>query len=176
MTKRDYLYRRIFYTLALLPVLWVEDLLFLSFQPFGVGASLLPLAVGCAAALEGATFGAGYGLLAGVFLGAQNPASAGVYLFALSALGFLCGLLHHGMKHPMAACLVVAPLCLLALSLGRTLVLALLGGDPLALLRLGGLECLTSLLFLPFIAALFWLCRYQTRHLRPALEPERSEP
>lgn len=177
MRKREVIYRRILYGLALLPLLLLEEVLFLPFRPLGVGVCLLPLAVGCAAAMEGASFGAGYGLYAAVFLTAQNPGSGGAYLFALSALGFLCGLLSEGGRNPLASALLTAPLCLLGLSLGRILVFAIGGAALLPLLRLAGAEFLTSILFLPLPVALYWLCRHQTRHLRPSvLETERSSP
>lgn len=167
MMKRDHLFLWLRYGLALLPLLILEHLWFSHLLRFGVGPGLLPLAVGAAAVLEGPAFGAGYGLYAGIFLSLNHPGSAWAYLFALSLLGFLCGYLRQGLHQNFIGCLICGAAALCCLNLGRVLVYWMGSqAQVLPLLRLAGLEVLTSLLFFPLVYLLLRLCRPKGKGLR----------
>lgn len=158
MTTQDFTIKWLAYTLALLPV-WFLDAFFLSrFPVFGVCPMLLPLCAAAVATLEGAAAGAGFGLAVGVLFEASVstllPGSM-IFLFALLGLG--CGLLsQYGLRQDFWGHLICSTLWLLGIDALRIFARLSLGGEALrAMFPLAGREILWSLCFTPLVYLLF---------------------
>lgn len=158
MTTRDHIIKWLAYTLALLPVWFLDAFLLSHFPLFGVRPVLLPLCAAAVATLEGATAGAGFGLAVGVLFDAMAPdliPGCMILLFALLGLG--CGLLaQYVLRQDLVGCFLCSALALVALDALRIGVRLLMGSAPLsAMLELAGKEILWSLCFVPLVYLVF---------------------
>ena len=73
MTTKDFAVKWLAYSLALLPIWFLEDFFLSRYPLFGVKPMLLPLCAIAVATLEGATAGAGFGLGVGMLFDAMVP-------------------------------------------------------------------------------------------------------
>ena len=70
MTRRDLIHKWLVYALGLLPLWLLDDYILPRYPLFGVTPMLLPVAAAAVAVLEGAYAGAGFGMAAGMAIGA----------------------------------------------------------------------------------------------------------
>ena len=84
MTTKDFFIKWLAYTLALLPLWFLQELLLSRYPLMGVKPMLLPLCTVAVATLEGALGGAGFGLGVGLLFDAS---SAGALEAMLSVAG-----------------------------------------------------------------------------------------
>lgn len=154
------------YLLALLPLLFLDYLLFPRLPFPAVRPFLLPLAVTQLALREGPTAGAAYGLLLGFFstLLGGDP----VLLFLMTLLGFLLGLItNERLQSDFFPALIAAIGGYLTLSLLRMAYLALRDGVSFfALFRIALPEFLFSLPFFPLVYLCYHLAAKQRRKRR----------
>ncbi len=166
MFRRGLLSHALPYLLALLPLMFLDYMLFprLPFpfaRPF-----LLPLAVSQLALREGPTAGAAYGLLVGLvntFLGGE------AFLLTLfTLLGFLLGLITNERLQSSFFPALLAAICgYLSLSLVRMALLALRDGVSFfALFHIALPEFLFSLPFFPLVYLFYHLAARSRRHRR----------
>ena len=162
MTTRDFCIKWLAYTLALLPVWFLESFVLSGFPLFGVKPMLLPLCAVAVATLEGALAGAGFGLGVGLLFDAAVAGTPGAMIFLMTLLGFGVGLLaQYVLRQDFVGCFLCAVLALCLID-GLRIALRLLRGVAPAgvLLTLAGKEILWSLCFTPVIYLLFrWVFR-----------------
>jgi len=163
MTTQNFTIKWLAYTLALLPVWFLDAYLLSRFPLWGVCPMLLPLCAMAVATLEGAAGGAGFGLAVGVLFDATTPSllpGAMTLLFALLGLG--CGLLaQYALRQDLVGHLICSALALLAIDGLRIAARLLLGRRELgAMVSLAGREILWSLCFVPLVYLIFrWVFR-----------------
>lgn len=145
------------YALALLPLLFLEGLVFwrISFplaHPF-----LLPFAISMVSSREGVIAGAGYGLLVGFFALLLGHGSS--MLFLCSLVGAVVALLfERGLQQGFFGCLFGGMVSSLLLALLRMLRLSLWKGASFwDLMSIAAPEFLWSLLFFPLVYGLYLL-------------------
>lgn len=157
MTTRDFCIKWLVYGLALLPV-WVAEVFVFSRYPIlGIKPMLLPLAAVAAAALEGASGGAGFGLFVGILFDASQGGVPGVFTLALTGLGLCTGLLcRYFLRQNLVGCFLCSAMTLCAIDALRVIARLLARTAPLdLLLTLAGKEILLSLCFVPLVYLMF---------------------
>lgn len=145
------------YTLALLPVWFLEAYVLPRYPLFGVSPMLLPLAVVVVGVLEGAAGGAGFGVAVGALCSAVYAGSDGLILIGLCLIGLGCGALsQYVLRRDLLGCFLCSLLGLGLLDFCR-IALRMAGGerDWMAMLSLAGREILWSLVFVAPVYALF---------------------
>ena len=144
------------YTLALLPVWFLEAYVLSRVPLWGVSPMLLPLAAVAVAVLEGASGGAGFGVAVGVLCGAVYG-TGGLIVLGMCLIGLGCGLLtQYVLRRDLLGCLLCAVLGLGLVDVARV-VMRMAGGerDLPAMLSLAGREILWSLVCVAPVYALF---------------------
>ena len=162
MTRQDFFIKWGVYALALLPVWLCEQFVLNRVPVLGVAPMLLPLAAVCAAVLEGAAAGAGFGLFVGVLCDAVYFNTDGAMTIGLCLIGAGAGALaQYVLRQNLLGCLLcsLAGLCLI--DAVRILARLLTGSAPLpAMLSLAGREILWSMAFVfPVYALFLWVFR-----------------
>lgn len=157
MTTRDFCIKWLAYGLALLPVWFLEAFLFSRYPILGLKPMLLPLAAVAAASLEGASGGAGFGLVVGILFDAYQGRIPGLFTLALTGLGLCTGLLcRYFLRQNLMGCFLCSAMTLCAIDALRVLARLLAGVAPLPLLlALAGKEILCSLCFVPLVYLVF---------------------
>ena len=162
MTQRDKIIQWTAYTVALMLVAGVQQLILSRFPVFHVVPVLLPLALCACAALEGPQAGAGFGIAVGIFMTAA--AGGGFWRLAVcSAAGFLCGLItRFGLPQPLLGHLVCCSLVMGIRTVWCVVSRLVSGSAGLAiLLRVAVPEFLWSMVFaLP----VYFLFRFVCEH------------
>ena len=157
MTRHDFMIKWGVYTLALLPVWFLEAFVLPRYPLFGVSPMLLPLAVVVVGVLEGAAGGAGFGVGVGALCSAVYTGSDGLILLGLCLIGLGCGALsQYVLRRDLLGCFLCALLGLCLLDFCR-IALRMAGGerDWMAMFSLSGREILWSLVFVAPVYALF---------------------
>lgn len=158
MTTRDHIIKWLAYTLALLPVWFLETFLLSRFPLWGVRPMLLPVCAAAVATLEGAAAGAGFGLGVGILFDAMTPdLIPGSMTLLLALLGLGCGLLaQYALRQDLIGHLICSALTLSAVDALR-IALRLAAGvaGPGAMAGVAGKEILWSLCFVPGVYLLF---------------------
>ena len=158
MTTRDFCIKWLAYTLALLPVWFLESFVLSGFPLYGVKPMLLPLCAVAVAVLEGAMAGAGFGLGVGLLFDASvSGILPGAMIFLMALLGLGVGLLsQYVLRQDLVGCFLCAALALCAIDALRVALRLLMGLAPAeVLLTLAGKEILWSLCFTPVVYLLF---------------------
>jgi len=107
VTRRNQLYKWFVYTLALLPVWWLDAFVLSRFPIFGVTPILLPVAAVCAGVLLGVAGGAGFGLYAGLIWAAAYAGGQGGRVLMLTLAGMIAGALaQHALAQSLPGCLL----------------------------------------------------------------------
>lgn len=158
MTRDAFLFKWFWYTMAALPVWMVEDLIFSRLSILGVSPVLLPLTAVAVAVLEGATAGAGFGLLIGLWWAAALPGPHSSSIIIVVLMGLISGLIsQYRLSQSYTGCLLCSAVSLLLLSVARILQHLFSGTASLAvLLKIALPELLVSLLF---VAPIYILIR-----------------
>ena len=162
MTTKDFLIKWLAYTLALLPVWFLQEFLLSRYPLFGVKPMLLPLCAVAVATLEGSLGGAGFGVGVGLLFDAAVASVPGASILLMTLLGLGTGLLaQYVLRQDLIGCFLCSVLALSALDLLRIWVRLLARSAPLgAMLEVAGREVLWSLCFVPVIYLLFrWVFR-----------------
>ena len=137
------------YTVALLLLLFVSGGIFARFPLLGSVPDCLPVAIAFVAVLEGRFFGSVYGMGAGLLV-TLTHAGHGSGMILLGALigMFAGGWYERKLRRFFGPCMMSAALALLAAALIRGVAALCFstGATPLAVLRIGGLEAIYSLL------------------------------
>lgn len=157
MTTKDFTIKWLAYTLALLPIWFLEDFFLSRYPLFGVKPMLLPLCAVTVAALEGAVGGAGFGLGVGLLYDAMVPGVPGAMILITVLLGLGAGLLcQYVLRQDLVGCFLCSALALLAIDFLRIGLRLLAGAIPLgAMLTVAGKEILWSLCFVPLVYLVF---------------------
>ncbi len=153
MTTKDFCVKWLAYTLALLPVWFLEAYLFSALPLFGIKPMLLPLCAAAVATLEGAAGGAGFGLAVGVLFDAMHPGAPGLMIVTMALLGLGMGLLaQYVLRQDLAGCLLCSVLTLAAVDALRIVRRLVTGAAPLGgMLELAGKEIVWSMCFVPLV-------------------------
>lgn len=162
MTTKDFTIKWLAYTLALLPLWFLESYILSRYPLWGVKPMLLPLCAIALATLEGATAGTGFGLAVGLLFDATVPGTPGAMIFVMALLGLGTGLLaQYVLRQDLIGCFLCSVLALLTVDALRIGVRVLMGTAPLpVMLRLAGKEILWSLCFVPLVYLVFrWVFR-----------------
>lgn len=162
MTTKDFTIKWLAYTLALLPIWFLEDFFLSRYPLWGVKPMLLPLCAIAVATLEGATAGAGFGLFVGMLFDAMVPAVPGTMILVTALLGLGAGLLaQYVLRQDLVGCFLCSVLALLAIDALRIGFRLLSAAAPLgAMLTVAGREILWSLCFVPLVYLVFrWVFR-----------------
>lgn len=162
MTTKDFTIKWLAYTLALLPIWFLEDFFLSRYPLLGVKPMLLPLCAIAVATLEGATAGAGFGLFVGMLFDAMVPGVPGAMILVTALLGLGAGLLaQYVLRQDLVGCFLCSVLALLAIDALRIGLRLLSGAAPLgAMLTVAGREILWSLCFVPLVYLVFrWVFR-----------------
>ena len=156
MTFPEHLRKWLPYTAALLALFILEAVVLPGLTPWL--PCVLPLMVGMVGVLEGPAAGAAFGLGAGLLFSLQTPDAGGLYLFPLSLLGALSGLMAQRWSFArLPACFLGGLGALIFLDLLRVLYFSLFRNEALPpLLAIAGAEILASALCLPLV---YGLCR-----------------
>ena len=97
------------YTLALLPVWFLEAFVLPRYPLFGVSPMLLPLAVVVVGVPEGAAGGAGFGVGVGALCSAVYTGSDGLIWLGLCLIGLGCGALsQYVLRRDLLGCFLCA--------------------------------------------------------------------
>lgn len=157
MTTKDFCVKWLAYTLALLPVWFLEAYLFSALPLFGIKPMLLPLCAVAVATLEGAAGGAGFALAVGVLFDATHPGAPGLMILTMALLGLGMGLLaQYVLRQDLAGCLICSALALAAVDALRIVRRLVTGVAPLAgMLELAGKEIAWSMCFVPLVYLIF---------------------
>ncbi len=157
MTRGAQIIKWLTYTLALVPVWFLEAAVLRRLPVLGVFPVLLPLAAIAVAVLEGAVAGAGFGMVVGVLCDAAYFGTGGSMTLALALLGAGAGLVtQYGLRQNYWGYLLCAAGALAALDTLRVLYRLLTGmASLLPLLKVAVPEVLWSLVFTPFVYLLF---------------------
>ena len=169
MTRQDFMYKWLFYGLALLPVWWLELFVLNRFPLFGVSPMLLPLAAVAVAVLEGSAAGAGFGLAVGVLCDAVYYGGWGAMTLGLCLVGWGAGAAaQYALRQNFGGCLLCSAGALAAIDLCRVASGLLTGlGSLQALLVAAAAEVLWSLCFVCLLYPWFaWVRRRIVRFLR----------
>ena len=162
MTTKDFLIKWLAYTLALLPVWFLLDLLLSRYPLLGVKPMLLPLCAVAVATLEGSLGGAGFGLGVGLLFDAGAASVPGISVLLMTLLGLGAGILaQYVLRQDLIGCFLCSVLALSALDLLRIWARLVARAAPLRpMLEVAGKEILWSLCFVPGIYLLFrWVFR-----------------
>jgi len=160
MTTRNFCIKWGIYTLALLPVWFLEFYVLNRLPLYGIRPMLMPLAAVAVGVLEGPTAGAGYGLAVGILYDALLPGLPGGMTAGLSLLGSGAGfLIQYGLRPNLLGCLFCSALALGIMDALRVMQRWLLGiAAPTELLAVAGPELLWSLAFtLPIYGLYRWI-------------------
>lgn len=169
MTRQDFIYKWLFYGLALLPVWWLEVYVLNRFPVLGVAPTLLPVAAVTVAVLEGAVAGAGFGLAVGVLCDAVCYGGWGGMTLGLCLLGWGAGAAaQYALRRSFGGCLLCSAGGLAVIGAGRVVQGLFTGLAPLpALLRVAVPELLWSLCFVCLLYPWFsWVRRRIVKFLR----------
>lgn len=151
------------YTLMLVVLLLLQNVLLANLAPLGVRAVFVPVSVVCVGLFEGGVWGAMYGLAAGYFMDMGQSETTILFMLVLGVCGYFTGLL---CRYELRRGLVTA----LVLSLGVLVICALCqmlpfliftDTSPWAVVRTGLLQVLWSL---PFTFLIYYPCRYIAGH------------
>lgn len=156
MTRKDFLTKWFIYTMAFLPVWFLEAYVFSRVRLFGVSPMLLPLAAVTVAVLEGGTAGGAFGLFVGTVCDAMYH-TGGAMTLGITLLGVGAGITaQYRVRQSLLGCFICSAGALFLLDLCRVgwRLLAGVAGLP-ALLRVAGPEFLLSLCFVPLVYAIF---------------------
>lgn len=157
MTTKDFTIKWLAYTLALLPIWFLEDFFLSRYPFFGVTPMLLPLCAVAVATLEGSVAGAGFGLGVGILFDAMTSGVPGAMILVTSLLGLGAGLLcQYVLRQDLVGCFLCSILALLsidALRIGGRLLGA--RATAQAMLMVAGKEILWSLCFVPLVYLVF---------------------
>ena len=162
MTTKDFTVKWLAYTLALLPIWFLEAYLLSRYPLWGVKPMLLPLCAVAVATLEGSTAGTGFALAVGLLFDAMAPGIPGIMIFVMALLGMGAGLLtQYVLRQDLVGCFLCSVLALVIMDALRIAVRLLVGAAPLsAMLELAGKEILWSLCFVPLVYLVFrWVFR-----------------
>lgn len=162
MTTKDFTIKWLAYTLALLPLYFLEAFLLSRYPLYGVKPMLLPLCAVTVATLEGATAGTGFGLGVGLLFEAMDPGVPGAMIFIMALLGLGAGLLaQYVLRQDLIGCFLCSAMALVVMDALRIAVRLLVGTAPLeAMLPVAGKEILWSLCFVPLVYLVFrWVFR-----------------
>ena len=158
MTREDWLYKWFRYTLALLPVWWLDAYVLSRFPVWGVTPCLLPAAAAAVGVLEGTAGGTGFGFGVGLVWAAAYPGGHGWRALLLAAVGLVTGA---ASQYALAQTLLGFLLCsagtlaaLEALRVLEGLLFQQAGLD--VLLRIAVPQLLWSLCWAPLVYALFY--------------------
>ncbi len=160
MTRQDFIYKWLIYTLALLPIWWLEAFVLNRFPVFGVFPMLLPLAGVAVATLEGTLAGAGFGLAVGVLCDVVYFGTNGTMTLMLCLLCCGCGAAaQYALNQGFWGCLLCSAATLTLIDTGRILRRLFTGAAALpALLQVAVPEILWSLCFVVLIYPYFrWI-------------------
>lgn len=157
MTRRDFLYKWFWYSMALIPIWLAEDLIFSRLHILGVAPMLLPLAAVAVAVLEGPVAGAGFGLGVGLLCSAAWLTEGRWMILALALAGAAAGAAaQYGLKQSYAGCLICSAGALGLIDLCRILSHLIHGTAALLpLLRVALPEIFVSLIFVAPVYLLF---------------------
>lgn len=157
MTRGAQILKWVTYTLALIPVWFLEAAVLRRVPVLGVFPVLLPLAAVAVAVLEGAVAGAGFGTAVGVLCDVAYFGTGGSMTILLALLGAAVGLVtQYGLRQNYWGYLLCSAGALAALDALRVLRRLLTGAAPLMpLLRVAVPEVLWSLAFTPIVYLLF---------------------
>ena len=158
MTGRDLFQKWLTYSLLLLPILFLERLVFPHIPLFPVLPVLLPFAAVMIGMLEGTEAGVSFGLFVGLLCDICYYHGASLVFF-VPLLGLYAGILsRHGLHQSLWGALFCFATSLMLIDITRILPLLLSGKASLAaLLRVAGPELLLSLLFSPLVYVLYRL-------------------
>lgn len=162
MTTKDFAVKWLAYTLALLPIWFLEAYVLSRYPLHGVKPMLLPLCVMAVATLEGATAGAGFGLGVGILFDAMDRGVPGAMILIMALLGLGAGLLaQYALRQDLVGCFLCSVLALTAMDALRIGARLLTGTAPLEVMaRLALREILWSLCFIPPVYLVFrWVFR-----------------
>lgn len=156
MTSHDFLVKWTVYTVALLPVWFLEAFVLNRLPFFGIVPMLLPLAAVTVAALEGSASGGAYGLAVGILCDALYG-SGGAMTISLTLICVGAGLVaQYALRPNLAGCFACGLGGLLIIDLGRIALRLIQGRAALEpMLRVAGLEIVWSLVFLPLVYLVF---------------------
>ena len=159
MTTSAFLFKWFWYTMAVLPVWLLEDLVFSHVSLLGVSPLLLPLTVVAGAVLEGSAAGAGFGLGIGLWWAAALPGVRSSIIITTTLMGLVSGLIaQYRLKQSYIGCLFCSALSLSIITLLRIAKYFFGGTASLpALLRIAAPELVISLLFVAPVYLLFRL-------------------
>ena len=169
LTRQDFIYKWLFYALALLPVWWLEVYVLNRFPVFGVIPMLLPVAAVTVAVLEGTVAGAGFGLAVGILSDAVCYGGGGGMTLGLCLLGWGSGAAaQYVLRRNFGGCLLCSATALAVIDGVRVLQGLFTGLAPLpALLRVAVPELLWSLCFVCLLYPWFsWVRRRIFKFLR----------
>ncbi len=148
MTRRNYLLKWFFYTLALIPVVFADQLILGRVSMFGTAPLLFPVAVTVVAVLEGARGGAGYGLGVGILWNACIGGT-GFVILLMTLIGFFVGVVaRYGISQSFFGAFLSTAAVVGGIDLVRVLVYLFIQAAELpALLKTAGAEVLCTLVF-----------------------------
>ena len=162
MTTKDFTIKWLAYTLALLPLWFLEAFLLSRYPLCGVKPMLLPLCAIAVATLEGATAGTGFSLGVGLLFDAMTPGVPGAMIFIMALLGLGAGLLsQYVLRQDLLGCFLCSGLALVVMDALRIALRLTLGTAELRpMLEVAGKEILWSLCFVPLVYLVFrWVFR-----------------
>lgn len=134
----------------------IQALILTHFRIFGVAPFILPLAVIAVGMFEGADWGAGFGIWAGVLADAAFSESTVMFTILFAALGFGVGFLgNHLLSRGFPSYLLCSLLALLGISLFQMFPLFVFAGQSIfTLVQVALVQTLYSFLFtLPMYVA-----------------------
>lgn len=161
MTRRDFILKWTAYGAALL-LTGLLNYYVLTFLPLSAVPLLLPAAAVAVGILEGAAAGAGFGIAAGTLMAAALHGSA-LWVCALSALGWACGLLaQYVLRRDLVGFLLACLTAGVVYEGGQLAFRALRGGAALsALLKVAAPEFFWTVVF---AVPVYGMCGFCCRH------------
>ena len=158
MTRRDFLFKWLIYSVFLLPIWFLETAVLSRIPVFGVTPLLLPTAAVVVGVLEAGNASAGFGLLVGLLCDAIYPGMPGGFTLGLTVAGTLVGnAVRHGLRPNLAGCAICDGVLLAGIASSNMIYLAVTDSAPFgALLQVAIPEILWSLVFLPPIYMLYY--------------------
>ena len=157
MTTKDFFIKWLAYTLALLPLWFLQELLLSRYPLMGVKPMLLPLCTVAVATLEGAPGGAGFGLGVGLLWALAYPSGTGIMVIGMTLVGLLTGAAaQYALSQSFLGCLLCSAGALVAIDLWRIAVrLFVRSAGWASMLRVAVPEILWSLAWTPLVYLIF---------------------
>ena len=157
MTRQDFIHKWLVYSLALIPIWFLETSVLNRLPVWDVIPMLLPMASAVVAALEGSVAGAAFGLGVGILCDAVYYGTSGSMTFLLAAIGAAVGIAaQYGLRQNFFGCMVCCAGSLVVIDGIRILQYLLAGTAQLVpMLCLAAAEIGWSLVFSPLIYGIF---------------------